>query len=427
MRWLLCVFTVFLFVGGTGWAQTADPGDSADRTAILLARIEALERRTAELEARVCSSTDPGNSDLVLTAAVAPVALVPTSVHQAVPVEGDHQAMTPAAPDDYPSLKLHGFADVGFSAVQHAVSGFTLGQFVLHISSALSPRVSFLGETSFTPRSNAAVQATPIGFNLEVERAIIRFDHSDAFKLSFGRYHTPISYWNTAFHHGLWLQTTISRPEMIQFGSSFLPVHFVGMLAEGNLSLGGKAVGYNFGLGNGRSSILSRAGDPGDVNSNRAWVAGIGTRPTGSHGFQVGAAVYRDRISTGRQPDFGEWITSAHMVLTRETPEIVAEYANVRHRNLATGESFDSHGYYLQLAYRLPWQAQRWKPYYRFDGIHLPSGEPVFPMPDFLGSTVGLRYDVSSYAALKGEIRHSQRGTAQPRVNGVFFQTSLTF
>ena len=77
------------------------------------------------------------------------------------------------------------------------------------------------------------------GFNAEVERMILRFDHSDRLKVSFGRYHTPINYWNTAFHHGQWLQTTITRPEMIQFGGRFLPVHFVGALVEGGVPGGG--------------------------------------------------------------------------------------------------------------------------------------------------------------------------------------------
>ena len=95
---------------------------------------------------------------------------------------------------------MRGFADVGYSAVQVRRAASRLGQFVLHLASVLSPKVSFMGETTFTPRSTAAIQTTPIGFNLEVERAIVRFDHSDAFKLSVGRYHTPVSYWNTAFH-----------------------------------------------------------------------------------------------------------------------------------------------------------------------------------------------------------------------------------
>jgi hypothetical protein len=77
------------------------------------------------------------------------------------------------------------------------------------------------------------------GFNFEVERSIIRFDQSDKLKISFGRYHTPINYWNTQYHHGSWLQTSESRPEMVQFGGSFLPIHFVGALAEGALPAGG--------------------------------------------------------------------------------------------------------------------------------------------------------------------------------------------
>src|SRR6266852_1561407 len=56
-----------------------------------------------------------------------------------------------------------------------------------------------MGEVSFT--------AQPTGYDLSVERTIIRYDYNDYFKLSFGKYHTPIGYWNAAFHHGAWLQT----------------------------------------------------------------------------------------------------------------------------------------------------------------------------------------------------------------------------
>ena len=85
-----------------------------------------------------------------------------------------------------------------------SVSGFNLGQFVLHLASPLSEKVSYFGEVSFT--------AQPNGYDLSVERTIIRYDYNDYFKISFGKYHTPIGYWNAAFHHGAWLQTTIARP-----------------------------------------------------------------------------------------------------------------------------------------------------------------------------------------------------------------------
>jgi hypothetical protein len=65
-------------------------------------------------------------------------------------------------------------------------SGFSLGQFVLHFASPLSEKVSYFGEVSFT--------AQPSAYDLQVERSIIRYDYNDFFKLSFGKYHTPVGY-----------------------------------------------------------------------------------------------------------------------------------------------------------------------------------------------------------------------------------------
>src|SRR5204863_784830 len=100
---------------------------------------------------------------------------------------------------DYPTFHMPGFADGSFAwqDVGEGPRGFTEGQFVLHIASALSPRVSVFGELSFSPRADAGT-GTPAatGYNAEVERAIIRFAQSDYLKVSFGRYHTPINWWN---------------------------------------------------------------------------------------------------------------------------------------------------------------------------------------------------------------------------------------
>src|SRR5437016_10332757 len=35
-------------------------------------------------------------------------------------------------------------------------------------------------------------------FNAEIERSIISYNYNDHLRVSFGRYHTPINYWNTA-------------------------------------------------------------------------------------------------------------------------------------------------------------------------------------------------------------------------------------
>ena len=282
-------------------AQTAD---QATRELIekLLARIDRLETRVAQLE-------NPGVR--VVPAAPAAPAQAAHAAHDAAPTADFGQPV-------YPSLKIAGFSDFNFSATDlhgpsggfgtqtllGAHSGFQEGQFALHLSSALSPRVGVFGEISMTARADAGT-GTPAatGFNAEVERLIIRYDLNDYFKVSFGRYHTPINYWNTAFHHGQWLQTTASRPEMTQFGGSFIPVHFIGTLVEGSVPAGGMNLNYNFGLGNGRGQVIGRGGDIGDINNNRAWLVNAFIKPDHPYGLQIGGSVYRDAINTLDRPD----------------------------------------------------------------------------------------------------------------------------
>ena len=326
----------------------------------------------------------------------------------------------------YPSLQIRGFGDVDFSATDQkgSTSGFSLGQLDLHLASALSRKVTYFGEITFNAQPGAV-------YTVDVERSIIRYDYNDFFKLSFGRYHTPIGYWNTAFHHGAWLQTTISRPEMVKFGGTFIPVHFLGFLAEGNIPSGGAGLGYNVGVGNGRGSPISRPGDAGDNNNNRAWVANLYSRPARLYGLQMGVSVYRDKITLPGTPpngnNFREWISAAHIVWTKETPEFLAEFANVNHRNILTNFITNSQAFYAQVGYRLPWLERTLKPYYRFEHTHVPLSEQVFTNQDLVGSILGLRYDITNYAAFKAEYRNTKRLPTDPRVNGAFFQTDFTF
>ncbi len=140
----------------------------------------------------------------------------------------------------------------------------------------------------------------------------------------------------------------------------------------------------------------------------------------------MGASVYRDKINLmGR--DFREWITSAHLVWTKETPEFLAEFANVNHRQVLTDISTNSQAFYVQVGYRLPWFERTVKPYYRFEYTHTPLSEQVFSNQDLVGSIVGVRYDISNYAAFKAEYRNSKREISNPRVNGLFLQTAFTF
>lgn len=401
----------------------AAPAPSPSRSDIdaLLDRITLLEQKVLTLERQLSQAAGAP------AAAPPPAspALAPASLHAAAASAASQlpppalSALQGLAEVQYPSLRIHGFADVNFSETDAPQpGGFSMGQLVLHFASALAPRVSVFAETSLAPRSGAP-------YSPDVERALIRYDFADRFKLSFGRYHTPIGYWNNAYHHGLFLQTTISRPEMIQFGTVLQPVHFVGLLAEGTVPGDALGLGYSVGLGNGRGSALRDAGDAGDSNTHRAWLANVHARPAGVNALQFGASLYRDRISRGGQA-FDEWITGAHLAWTNETPEIIAEFTNVRHSGPGAARSFDTPTYYVQTAYRLPWQNARWKPYYRYDRVNAARAEPVIGNFDLRQSTLGMRFDVADFAAFKGEYRHTRRRQV-PTEAGFFLQTSFTF
>jgi hypothetical protein len=423
---------------------------SPEQIQTLLDRINQLEKRVAELEAKNGTAAHAPADQTVAAQAQTPTAqaeapaaqttapapqTAPGTAEHVDPAQGMHQQVAAEA-ETFPSLHIRGFADVDFAANDQPIvpisptgpnspNGFYLGQFVLHFASALSKKVSYFAEVSLTAQPNL--------YNVDLERSFIRYDINDAAKVSFGRYHTPINYWNTAFHHGAWLQTTIDRPNMIRFGGTFEPVHFVGAQSEGTIPSGGLNLGYNVGIGNGRGSIFSRAGDNGDVNNNRAWLLNVFSRPTRFQHLQVGGSFYRDLLSSNTATPLGtrfsEWIAAGHLIWTSEAPEFLAEFANVHHRSELTGQEFDSHGGYVQVAYRLPIWERRWKPYFRYDYLQVPAGDPTFApiVPNVRGFTLGTRYDISDFAAFKAEYRNNRGAPGLGRLNTAVVQTSFTF
>jgi len=328
----------------------------------------------------------------------------------------------------YPSLNIIGFGNTSFSATDETgrSPGFKMGQFVLHFSSALSPRVSYFGEVSLTARKDAGTgDPKASGFDVELERNIIRFDQGDYFKISFGRFHTPINWWNATFHHGVWLHTTIDRPSML---GTLIPVHFLGIIVEGRLGENSLNLVYSAGWGNGRGEVLGRAGDAGDVNDNKAWLVNVLSKPDRFFGLDAGFSVYGDRITKTDGRVFDEIILSAHVVWSKESPEVISEFANVHHEAKLGGADFDHQAVYLQVAYRLPWVDARFKPYARYEYSDLDPTDPVFDTSNLFERRAigGIRFDVSSYVAFKFEYRNEKKD-AGAEINSGLAQVSFTF
>jgi hypothetical protein len=325
------------------------------------------------------------------------------------------RAQVPTAP-----VSIRAFADFNYIASQRpGTQGFREGQFALHANATLSDRLAFFGELSTSAQAS--------GFSVEIERAFARFDAADWLKLSGGRFHTPIGFWNNAYHHGTWLQTSAGRPEQARGGSGFFPLHFVGIQAEGTLASHAATVRYVAGVGNGRGSALTRPGDAGDANPNRAWTIAASVAPHVLGATRLGASYYRDlAVSNGRQVDEG--IASLYAAYDDETQEITAEYVRTLHTPRDSGGEFRSEGYYAQIARRLPGALQIMKPYVRGERVRPAAGDPLFaPLRlRYDGIVGGVRTDVAATAAIKIEYRRERFDGAR-WFHAALVQLSFTF
>lgn len=315
-----------------------------------------------------------------------------------------------------PSFQTFLFGDALFTVADADTDdGFKLGQMVAHGNATLSDHVAFFGEVS--------VRATSSGYVLAMERAIIRYDFGDAVKVSMGRYHTPISYWNTAFHHGLWLQGSVARPEAVRFGSRFVPVHMVGAQVEGRIP--NSPVSYTLGIANGRSDNIAGGGDAGDVNGNRALSASFFVTPSDPFGLRVGGAVYIDKVPQPASLDADERIASAHIVWDRGAAEFIAEYIDVSHEAAGANTSNGSSAFYVHAGYRLSGELSAVTPYARFETTDIDEADVVFQtlLTDYQAVVVGVRYDFDDLAALKLEYR-SEEIDGGSRLDSYFVQVS---
>ena len=349
-------------------------------------------------------------------------------------------AGTAVAQPDKPAAHFRGFADVNFAATDNHLSddgkshdGFSLGNLVGHVNASLGGKFSFFGEVNVTGVDNR--------FSIDVARAFVRYDYNDRLKISAGRYHAPIGYWNVAFHRGLWLQTTIFRPDIIR-EEWFQPDHFVGVMAEG-LLVTRAGLGYIAGYGNGRDSDLGPSGlDAGDLDGqdaatpgkvstgkHRAGVVRLFARPPQLNGVEFGGAVYRDTLAVAFTNGVPELITSAYLAITHEAPEILAEFSNLRHWDYyedgRSRDAWNSQAFYVQFAYRIR-QQPKWKPYTRFEKSLTPKDEPVTGNLENSKIIAGVRYELTDFATLKVEYGQRDKPGAGG-IKGVFAQTAFTF
>ena len=209
---------------------------------------------------------------------------------------------------------------------------------------------------------------------VDPERLLLQYSPSDMFSISAGRFHTSIGYYNAAFHHGNWFQTAVGRPFVFRFedDGGILPVHGVGVSAQGQIPSGRAGLRYVAEVSNGRRS-RSPGDEPvqmaADENRHKAVNLALLARPASIPGLQAGFSVYRDRLRPADQPSIAETIVAAHLIYESPAFEQLNEVIIIRHHG--KGADTTTTSFYTQVAPRVG----RFHPYVRFEYLNVPGAE----------------------------------------------------
>jgi hypothetical protein len=338
------------------------------------------------------------------------------------------EATEEPAPPPTPELVLRGFGDVNYRWMDGTPKqdSFELGQVDLFVTSRLSDDLSVLGEIVFQPRGGDT-------FTAHVERLLLTYHPTDALRLSAGRYHTAIGYYNTAFHHGTWFQTAVDRPFLFAFAKDggILPIHNVGLSAGGRLPFEGVGLHYVTEVGDAQPFHTSTGEvDPAAGDDSLAVNLGLYARPPSVAGLQVGVSAYYDRrdhasgdaANRAGRARLGELITAAYVVYESSAVELLNEVLAIRHRT--SGQpSTQSWGFYAQAAPKRGW----WRPYVRYQYFRADAGDHLLAaLGRSYGPSLGLRRELGSFAALKLQYDRTTRKGLGSR-NGLTVQAAFTF
>jgi len=447
---------VTLLSGPLVFGQQASDESAIDKPTLqlLLARISELETRVAQLEAekgpadaarlsealpRTSLTLRADNRQTVLPGSAGPNTVysesgqMPSASPEPEQPQAD-SAMAERMDMSKTLLRIRGFGDVSLhgDTQKGDTTTFSLGQLDLFISSDVSDRFKFLGEIVFEAGPSSyfgVVQGQENEYNVDVERYLMQYTYNDYLNVSAGRGHTAIGYYNTAYHHSSWLQTTTDRPFLFSFEDhgGILPIHNVGVSASGLIPSGRLGLHYVAEVGNGRESRTPLVSSPvqnevSDLN-HKAFNLALFVRPEALRGLQTGISVYRDLLAPLNAPTINETIIAAHAVLIRPKYEWLTEVLLDRHAPTGTGNAFNTPGFYT-LASR---QLGSFRPYVRYQYVNVAKNEPVFPDVGLrYGPSIGLRYDATESVALKLQYDHtSMRG--QPGFSGLDMQLGFTF
>lgn len=251
----------------------------------------------------------------------------------------------------------------------------------------------------------------------ELERLQLGWQPDPRATVWLGRFHSPIGYWTTEFHHSDYLATSISAPQVAfdDDGGPF-PSHLVGLLIEGTARHGAAGISYAAGVGLGPvledrlmpQDIL----DPNNHTGKLTAAAKVAYRPRVEDQDQLGVFVGYADIPVMDQPghEVTQRLIGAHMNLETNRARLIGEayLADTHLEGASSSESSRFASVYLHGEYQL---RPAWTLFGRVENTFGAHGDPYLNLiPMFVRSRLvtGARYDIKPSQAIKAELSRNR-------------------
>jgi hypothetical protein len=427
-----------LLVAGLGHSLVTHAATrDSDRIAVLEQRLDQslqlirqLSARVQDLEAQAAHGAPPEADKRSGTAAAAAPAAQPgaaaaaqTGAAAATPPDTAqrlakveqtvNQMAASAGQHAEEGLATHGFADVGIgnhNAEFSKYQGADVGELDFFLTPRLGGRTRALFELNFEVGSDGTV-------GVDLERAQIGYQFADSATVWLGRFHTPYGYYNTAFHHGQQIATSLRRPRFIDFEDhgGIMPAHTVGAWLTGSERVGDQRFTYDVYIGNSQR-ITGGALDMNNAgNTHGSTIVGgnLGLLLSGAlDGLKVGVDAFQTRIEDeDTMPAYVTQVRSFGTYAAYDTDnwEDIAEFHVFSNQDLTghTGTHHSEAGF-VQIGYR----AGRYTPYARYERGAFQQSDRFFAAQangsSYYREALGLRFDVDLVSALKLELAETR-------------------
>jgi hypothetical protein len=396
----------------SAWTAPAFADAQGDRVQALEKRLDASVQLIEKLAARIAElergpAPSPAAAKPADAAQTQAIAALQDSVNQIS--EGLNRRSADVG------VPLHGFADVGaaWSSGKDPIPlrGFNGGTLDLYLTPQFGERVKGLVELA-VEYGHEGVAA------IDMERLQLGYTVSDALTLWAGRFHTPVGLWNTSFHHGANLQTSIFRPRFIDFEDKggVVPAHSVGAWASGKTALGGGRVTYDAYLTNSHR-IVNQTLDFGAYTDDRAgkmlggnlgyqFSGALAGLTLGVHGFGTTVRVYDPDAAVLSSTKVR--MAGAYLGYDENDWEVIGEYYRFSNADTEAGASRASDLAFVQVGRTFG----AYTPFIRYEHVALNRGDNYFRSQlagrSYRRTAVGLRYALDPKSSIKFELGDSR-------------------